>query len=244
MMQEQSLVKIHEGWDCPAGIPEGRSGQWRVKFLKKEAGVYPVYKQIAGADFAELPNDGRITVLQEKRGSRYQDWMTDDILFWYAMRNIAERSHGNVLVGGLGLGLILRHLAYGPGTQSVKTITVVEKSRDVVRLVWPTLKPFLEDSGILFDLEVADFFQWQSVRDYDTVITDFWVGRPETKQVQDLFLRTYNLVSSKWPDATALYHGLGAWPIVLDKLRSQGIYLSKKDQRMILVDLVGHARTA
>lgn len=197
-------------WDCPAGLPEGQSGRLRVVKRGQPPGVYYLHGQYAGAEFYEIAkrqNGQRcqFTRLQERRGGKWHDWMTDQPLFWHSMARIAQRSKGpTVLVGGLGLGLVLRHLAV---RGDLAKVLVIERSPDVIRLVWESLL----SRGVLdkrFQLQEGNFFDFEG-QGFDSVVTDFWVGTPAENI--DLFLRTFDYVSDHWPAAHQEYHGLQMW---------------------------------
>ncbi len=83
---------------------------------------------------------------------------------------LIERARGRVLIAGLGLGMILHPLCIKPG---VERITVVEKYRDVIDLVGPSVAGHS-------NLQVihADAFEWrpESGARYDTIWFDIWPG--------------------------------------------------------------------
>jgi len=82
-------------------------------------------------------------------------------------REVVFRSHGRVLIAGLGLGYILHPILSKP---SVTHVTVVEKNPDVIELVAPTLT-----SSKLRIIE-ADIFKWRPPRGtkYQTLYFDVW----------------------------------------------------------------------
>jgi len=93
--------------------------------------------------------------------------MTDDVMHWMGMQKLAKESKGNVLVGGLGLGLIVHALAKNP---KVKRIDVIELNKDVIKLV----KPLIPKKNVnVFRGDVYNE-KWLHM-DYDTIILDLWV---------------------------------------------------------------------
>lgn len=71
-------------------------------------------------------------------GDGWAEWMVDDPLHWYAMRErVDQLQPGRILVAGLGLGIMLRHLL--ARRNDVTAITVVELDPDVIALIQPTL---------------------------------------------------------------------------------------------------------
>jgi hypothetical protein len=74
---------------------------------------------------------------------------------------------GNVLIAGLGIGLILGNVLK---KESVKSVLVIEKSVDVVRLVYPTYD--CEKLTVLW----GDIFSFLPLpgEKYDTIYFDIW----------------------------------------------------------------------
>lgn len=100
-------------------------------------------------------------------------WMTDEPINWIGMQKLAEHSHGNVLCGGLGLGLIVHALSKN---KKVVKIRVAEINEDVIKLISPMLSrnPNLE-------IELVDIYEYPGVDEFDTIILDMWVGKGSPK---------------------------------------------------------------
>lgn len=84
------------------------------------------------------------------------------------------QASGNVLVAGLGLGVVAEALARSPLVQSV---TVVEIEEQVVRLVGPRLVQLAEAAKILpVKIVCQDIHKWRPPRlvGYDAVYLDIW----------------------------------------------------------------------
>jgi spermidine synthase len=76
-------------------------------------------------------------------------------------------AQGNVLIAGLGLGMILHPIL---AKEAVTTVTVIEKYADVITLVEPSVKcPKLT-------IVHADIFEWKPAKGtkYDVVYFDIW----------------------------------------------------------------------
>jgi len=124
------------GW---IDIPENRSGKFAIvhKTLKKGERVTMRSRRESlfgggkGA-FTVLPYNVRIHYLEE--GSNR--WASDHPQEVHSQLPLVKDFYGDVLVGGLGVGLILTPLKQNP---KVKYVTVVEKSPDVIRLVWDSV---------------------------------------------------------------------------------------------------------
>jgi hypothetical protein len=83
---------------------------------------------------------------------------------------------GQVLIGGLGLGMVTLGCALKP---EVEKVTVIEMDPDVIALVLPHLRAALESQGVSPDkIEViqADVFKWKPPKGvkYDCIWMDVW----------------------------------------------------------------------
>lgn len=83
---------------------------------------------------------------------------------------VIRESHGDVLIAGLGLGMILTAILPKP---DVRTVTVVEKEPDVIALVEPPLRAKLKDANKLTVL-AADIHDYRTVSKFDTIYFDIW----------------------------------------------------------------------
>ena len=81
-------------------------------------------------------------------------------------REFVANAHGNVLIGGLGIGLILLAIQ---DKEDVKKITVVEKNKEVIELVGNQL-PFNSKVHIVND----DVFEYKPLFKYNTIYMDIW----------------------------------------------------------------------
>lgn len=77
-----------------------------------------------------------------------------------------ENAHGNVLIGGLGIGLILLAIQ---DKEDVNQITVVEKNKEVIELVGNQL-PLNSKVHIVND----DVFEYKPLFKYNTIYMDIW----------------------------------------------------------------------
>ena len=82
--------------------------------------------------------------------------------------NFCDYAHGDVLIGGLGIGLIILAIQDNP---EVHSITVIEKNQEVIDMV-ATQLPLNEKVKII----QADVFLWKPQRgvQYDTIYMDIW----------------------------------------------------------------------
>lgn len=81
--------------------------------------------------------------------------------------DVLRESHGNVLIAGLGIGMILHPIL---AKREVTSVTVIEKYQDVVDLVGPTVRhPKLI-------IECADIYEWKpsKTRKFNVIYFDVW----------------------------------------------------------------------
>lgn len=78
------------------------------------------------------------------------------------------KATGDVLIAGLGLGLIVHPLAAKP---DVTSITIIEKYQDVIDLIAPTLP-----KNVKINIICADIFEWvpEKGQKWNTIYFDIW----------------------------------------------------------------------
>lgn len=86
-----------------------------------------------------------------------------------------QEARGDVMIAGLGIGLIIYNLIPKIKDGTVKSITVYEKFQDVIDLVEPTIRQQLPD-GFDFKVIQADILEYQppKTEKYDTIYFDIW----------------------------------------------------------------------
>ena len=89
---------------------------------------------------------------------------------WEFMRE----AHGDVLIGGLGIGLILYNLREKVANGIVTSITVMEKYQDVIDLVLPRIQPFFSKESLKVILQ--DVLEYKPAKEekFDTIYFDIW----------------------------------------------------------------------
>ena len=76
-----------------------------------------------------------------------------------------KKAHGDILIGGLGIGLIVMAIQ---DKQDVESITVVEKASEVIQLL--SSLPYNDKVTVV----EGDVFSWKPERKYDTIYIDIW----------------------------------------------------------------------
>jgi len=146
-------------------IPEAQSGDWRVeKFtvseedakLERIRAVFSFSNRgrgVPAGDYTRLCYNGAVVMSDTP----------DEIMDYRYFMNIAT---GNVLINGLGLGVVLKGVLF---KDSVEKVIVNEISEDVIRLVVPSIK----DERVT--INHADAFIWKpdDLR-FNAVWHDIW----------------------------------------------------------------------
>jgi spermidine synthase len=134
--------------------------------------------------------------------------MSDTPMEWQTNQALIRQAHGDVLIAGLGIGMVL-----GPvlAKDDVDTVTVLEASDDVIALVAPYYKhPKLT-------IRHADAFKWRTRRYFDAMYFDIWpsISDENLGDMEKLFHRyDKNLARGGWMDAwerRACIRRFGRW---------------------------------
>lgn len=187
-------------------IPELQYRNARIIHIVYEKGYYRmegVYDYV----FFQVLKPIVVTLLQIKNRKRkkWETWMVDDPLHWYGMKEFSERCRsGNVLVGGLGLGLIVHHLVK---RNDITEITVVEKNKSVIGLVRPLLPKDKRIKIIYGDYykQIRKFHK--EGREFNNIIVDLWVGKGVECQQEYDWARTITEMLYPYPKTLSLYWG-------------------------------------
>ncbi len=104
-----------------------------------------------------------------------------------------RKAYGKVLVGGLGLGMVLKCLL---DKKSVTKVTVVEKSPDVIKLV---ASAYTDDPRV--EIVNADIFEYVPSERYDCAWFDIWddISGEEYPEMKRLHRRYGHYVD--WSDS-------------------------------------------
>ena len=158
-------------------IPNETFGKWRLEnksYAPYEAFVY---------DDMEMRYDGRLlphigyftdTLEYPSVSENGREWMTVTPNEINTMKKAISSAKGNELTFGLGLG----YYAYMVSRkQEVKTVTVVERDREVIELFEKFILPQFENRDKI-KIVCADAFEFADTRlrdgEFDHVFTDLW----------------------------------------------------------------------
>ena len=151
-------------------LPEGQSGDFRLRHYtvsEMEAELYnmrvmfqrwPYWMRLKAGDYVKLT-------------SRDALWMSDTPMERYTNQDVVIQARGDVLIGGLGLGMIPSALLLPDSKYhrtDIRSVTVIEKNPDVIALVAPHLTyPNLR-------IIEADVYTWKPSQKFDTIYMDIW----------------------------------------------------------------------
>jgi len=151
-----------------------------IPFVQIQPGSYPNGYSVRRAVFERAPIAERTIQLPYPLDCRglYDPsgllWMSDTPQERLMMYNNAQASQGNILIGGLGLGLYPQYVA-----SRARSLTIVERSRAIADIVWPQIAPALAQTlGTrplrLIIADVERFLARAPEVAYDTIFLDTW----------------------------------------------------------------------
>lgn len=151
-------------------IPEGKKGVASIHHItisKAESDFTSIRAMMHGRD-AFVP-EGRYTQLFV--GSTLM--MSDTPMEKTSNHGVLRNAYGDVLIAGLGVGLILVPILR---KADVKSVTVVEKYQDVVDIVEPALRANVPEAAGKLKVVTADIFTWSPPKadKWDTIYFDIW----------------------------------------------------------------------
>ena len=148
-------------------IPAGASGLWYVKEINNPFRItLPNGKERAAGKYTMLLRWTDATI----HLGHGECVMIDDLPEMQTHLQAALTARGRVLVTGLGLACVARMLQQNP---AVESITILEKSADVIKLVWP------HTPHERIELIEADAFAYLKAtnRKWDCGWHDIWTDR-------------------------------------------------------------------
>jgi len=153
-------------------LPPGRSGDWSIE-------KFSVQSPKHGDDRIDCFKSRAGIYTRLKRGNEV--FMTDLYDEWWTQRSAisqAEKRGGDVLITGLGLGLVIDSILT-PSTGRIARVVVIERSADVISLVAPLLEQRHRDQ---IEIINADAFEWlpQPAQRFSVAWHDIWPNPHET----------------------------------------------------------------
>jgi len=145
-------------------VPEGESGDWKIeKFtvddndLSQQLSAIKYGRSVPGGTYTRLTHHNDVVM------SDTPDEIKDHLSILY-------NASGNILIAGLGLGMVVGHVA---SKEEVTHVTVIENSSDVIKLVAHQYKDKYKDK---IEIIEADIFKWKPDKTayYDYAWYDIW----------------------------------------------------------------------
>jgi hypothetical protein len=164
LSREGEEVYVQNNWKVT--VPEGTAGEWSVQrfTVRKEDIVLQFGDMLHGrfvppGDYTRLVR-GHTVVMSDTPDERRDH------------AEVIYRARGRVFLAGLGLGCVLQEVAL---KEEVEQVTVVEKSREVIDLVWPHYRERFGAERIR--LYEADVFEFPlGTERYELAWFDIWDG--------------------------------------------------------------------
>ena len=156
-------------WRTPvSNIPQQSIGNFHIKHRIVKAGTV-LDMDVLGYDYCYYCEDTPMVILREgilENNDTESVWMSDSPMEYYmAWELVAQTKGPNVLVGGLGLGLLVHLLTL---RKDIENITVIEIVPEIIQMISPHLPPNVKiiKGDFLHEIQVMD--------DFNTVIADLW----------------------------------------------------------------------
>ena len=162
------IFKTHYATYLSQKLPEGKSGEFSItKMVIPKGTVARTYSQVGMFHRDEFSTDFPVVVLTEEGNGV---WMSDSPMEQESLRLTVTAARGNVLIVGLGIGLLTTLIK--PNNKMVHTITIIEKEQDVADLVYKHIKTNRTS------LIMGDAKEYLSTTDdrYDFIYIDIWQG--------------------------------------------------------------------
>ena len=184
-------------------IPEGISNQYTIEHYeisKKQADMYRLRSMMGGDINGTMVEAGKYCRLMYVNGYR-TIVMSDTGGERRSNLDVVENSTGDILIGGLGIGMVVCGIVTKP---EVNSITIIEKSPDVITLVKEPLLKYLGDLSHKVTIIQSDIFEYKPTQKYNTIYFDIWNNisgdeYPETKTLHKQY-RKY-LIKGGWMDS-------------------------------------------
>lgn len=149
-------------------IPEKESENFRIVHhvaTSKDVSEMKLIDKIHGTREYQDFKEG--TYLELRRKNYYNDVvMSDTPMEFKTNKEVIDKSNGNVLIAGLGIGAILLLIQE---KEEVDKIIVVEKSLELINLISPCL-PLNKKVKIIHE----DIFEFETKEKFDTIYFDIW----------------------------------------------------------------------
>lgn len=195
-MKANLREKINNIYPCDERFGSARLVKFSVtakevmhaKFMSSLACKWKEYYDFEPGDYVKLIADGELVMSNTNMEIRTN-------------MEFINMATGDVLIGGLGIGLVAIAIAE---KRDVKSITIIEKNSDVIELVWKHLRKhnqFRDKVKIISD----DVFKYVTKDKFDVLYFDIWnqVSSTNYEQMKEL---TKKYLKNKRNRASVILH--------------------------------------
>jgi hypothetical protein len=172
-------------------VPQCAKGRASVRHITVDTEGGRTASYVYGEFRNPSPPGTYVTLRLTDDAGQSQVMMSDFHYERVTCEEVVRRAHGDVLIGGLGLGMILHPILK---IEAVRSVTVIEKYQDVIDLVLPTI-PASEKLTVV----LGDVCTWKPRRGrrYDVIWFDIWpdiepTRLPEMSSLHRRFRRYLN----------------------------------------------------
>lgn len=135
-------------------LKDGKVGDFKLEHFEiKNNDLYALLHGIQPGTYVKLTQNNEVI-------------MSNTQMEQHTNIDFVENAHGNVLIGGLGIGMIILAIQE---KETVKSITVIEKNKEVIELIQQQL-PLNEKVKVIND----DVFNYKPVQKFNTIYMDIW----------------------------------------------------------------------
>lgn len=138
--------------------------------------------------------------------------MTNTPMEHHTNTEFIQNAHGDVLIAGLGIGLVLIAIQDNP---EVKTITIIERHQEIIDLVFPHL-PMKKECKVVCE----DVFNYIPEKKFNTIYFDIWndvnYNIQEIEVLREKFIEYLDLSDSDcyigfWREQDAIHYSELGW---------------------------------
>ena len=152
-------------------LPEGKKGVAEISHfvVDEDAAKWSRLRSAINGGREEPVEPGKYARLSINGGLM----MTNTQMEQNSNCRVLHRATGNVLIAGLGIGMILLPILAKP---EVKSVTVIEKYQDVIDLTELHLRASAGENAKKLCIIQADIFDWKPAKGvkFDTIYFDIW----------------------------------------------------------------------
>ena len=117
-----------------------------------------------------------------------QEWMMTSISEFRTNDPYAKKAHGNIVTFGLGIGYFVYMASLN---ENVKSITVIEKSKEVIELFNQIKDQFPNKDINIINGDAFDYFNEQYLKQFDYIYVDIYQNNIDGRNMIEKLLEQY-----------------------------------------------------